>query len=255
MGGILEGKVVLITGGASGLGRATAILAAKEGAKVAIVDLDEQGGQEVTSEIRISGGEAIFLKADVTVEQDVISAINGVIHNYGRLDGAHNNVGIEQFPRPLTELSEEEWDKVINVNLKSVFLCMKHEIKQFIKQNSGGSIVNTSSIAGIVGAPMIGSYVASKHGIVGLTKAAAAEFGRNGIRINCVCPAGMRGTAMFKRVEQFDPLLPQKVREAVPMGRDAEPSEVAEAVVWLLSDKASYINGHALSVDGGYVIV
>lgn len=255
MGGILEGKVILVTGAASGLGKATALLASKEGAKVVVVDVDEKGGEEVISEIRANDCEGLFIKADVTVEREILEAINAAVQKFGRLDGAHNNVGIEQVPKTMTELSEEEWNRIMDVNLKSVFLCMKHEIRQFLLQGTGGSIVNTSSIAGLVGAPMIASYVASKHGIIGLSRAAAAEFGRFGIRVNCVCPAGMRGTAMFKRLESIDPILPQKVRETVPMGRDAEPSEVAEAVVWLLSDRASYVNGHALSVDGGFVVV
>lgn len=255
MGGLLNGKVVLITGAASGLGKATALLAAKEGAKIVVVDIDWENGKQVVSAVRSNGGEAIFVKADVTIESEVEIAIQQTVSEFGRLDAAHNNVGIEQVPKELINLSVEEWEKIMAVNLRSVFLCMKHEIRQFLVQGGGGSIVNTSSIAGLVGAPMISSYVASKHAIVGLTRAAAAEFGSRGIRVNCVCPAGMRGTAMFRRLESIDPVLPEKIRKTVPMGRDADPDEVAEAVVWLMSDRASYVNGHALSVDGGFVAI
>jgi NAD(P)-dependent dehydrogenase (short-subunit alcohol dehydrogenase family) len=179
--------------------------------------------------------------------------VNKAIQTYGQLDCAHNNAGIDEPPMPFIELTEEQWDRVINVNLKGVFLCMKHEIKYMVN-HGGGAIVNSSSIAGLVAAgPPI--YTASKHGVNGLTKAAAAELGRAGIRVNAICPAGMRGTGLYNRVLAVTPDIVDKIKEAVPMGRDAEPEEVAEVVVWLCSDKASFVNGTAMSVDGGFVIV
>ena len=253
MSGILMGKAALVTGAGLGLGRATALAFAREGAKVVVNDINETDGKDTVEMVKKAGGEAIFVKADVSKEKEVEAMVNKAIQTYGRLDCAHNNAGIDEPPMPFTEHTEEQWDRVIGVNLKGVFLCMKHEIKYMV-DHGGGAIVNTSSIAGLVAAgPPI--YVASKHGINGLTKAAAAELGRAGIRVNSICPAGMRGTGLYNRVLAITPDIVDKIKEAVPLGRDAAPEEVAEVVVWLCSDKASYVNGTAMSVDGGFVIV
>jgi NAD(P)-dependent dehydrogenase (short-subunit alcohol dehydrogenase family) len=254
MPGTFKGKVVLVTGAGSGLGRASALTFAREGAKVVVGDIDDKGGQQTVEMVRKAGGEALFVKADVTKEAEVEALVNKAVQTYGRLDCAHNNVGTEELPTSLTEHTEEQWDRVVDANLKSVFLCLKHEIKYMESQGSG-AIVNTSSIFGLTAAAGIAAYVASKHGVIGLTRAAAVEFGKAGIRVNCVCPGGMMGTAMYERIVAANPQIPDMVRETNPMGRDGEPEEVAEAVVWLCSDVASYVNGHAMSIDGGFAIV
>jgi NAD(P)-dependent dehydrogenase (short-subunit alcohol dehydrogenase family) len=250
----LKGKVALVTGASSGLGRASALTFAREGAKIVVADIDAKGGKETVQMIEKAGGEALFVKTDVSKEDEVEAMVNKAVQTYGRLDCVHNDVGIEELPTPFTERTEEQWNRVLDVNLKGSFLCMKHEIKYMVNQG-GGAIVNTSSIFGLTGSPGLAAYTASKHGIIGLTKAAAAEFGRAGIRVNCVCPGGMRGTAMYNRIVAANPEIPDMVREANPMGRDGEPEEVAEAVVWLCSDAASYVNGHAMSIDGGFAVV
>ena len=250
----LKGKVALVTGASSGLGRASALTFAREGAKIVVADIDAKGGKETVQMIEKGGGEALFVKTDVSKEDEVEAMVNKAVQTYGRLDCVHNDVGIEELPTPFTERTEEQWNRVLDVNLKGSFLCMKHEIKYMVNQG-GGAIVNTSSIFGLTGSPGLAAYTASKHGIIGLTKAAAAEFGRAGIRVNCVCPGGMRGTAMYNRIVAANPEIPDMVREANPMGRDGEPEEVAEAVVWLCSDAASYVNGHAMSIDGGFAVV
>jgi NAD(P)-dependent dehydrogenase (short-subunit alcohol dehydrogenase family) len=250
----LKGKVALVTGASSGLGRASALTFAREGAKIVVADIDAKGGKETVQMIEKAGGEALFVKTDVSKEDEVEAMVNKAVQTYGRLDCVHNDVGIEELPTPFTERTEEQWNRVLDVNLKGSFLCMKHEIKYMVNQG-GGAIVNTSSIFGLTGSPGLAAYTASKHGIIGLTKAAAAEFGRAGIRVNCVCPGGMRGTAMYNRIVAANPEIPDMVREANPMGRDGEPEEVAEAVVWLCSDAASYVNGHAMSIDGGFAVI
>jgi NAD(P)-dependent dehydrogenase (short-subunit alcohol dehydrogenase family) len=250
----LKGKVALVTGASSGLGRASALTFAREGAKIVVADIDAKGGKETVQMIEKAGGEALFVKTDVTKEDEVEAMVNKAVQTYGRLDCVHNDVGIEELPTPFTERTEEQWNRVLDVNLKGSFLCMKHEIKYMVNQG-GGAIVNTSSIFGLTGSPGLAAYTASKHGIIGLTKAAAVEFGKVGIRVNCVCPGGMRGTAMYNRIVAANPEIPDMVRETNPLGRDGEPEEVAEAVVWLCSDAASYVNGNAMSVDGGFAVV
>lgn len=249
-----KGKVALVTGAASGLGRATALTFAREGAKVIVVDIDTAAGNETVQLIKKSNGEAAFVKTDVTKESEVENLVKKTIETFGRLDYAHNNVGIAINPTPFHETTEQQWDMVVDANLKGIFLCMKHEIKYMIG-HGGGAIVNTSSIAGLIAAPGMPGYVASKHGLIGLTKAGAVEYARQGIRVNSVCPAGMRGTRLFKQVEAMDPEAPKKIAAAVPLGRDADPQEVAEVVVFLCSDAASYVTGHAMAVDGGFSII
>jgi NAD(P)-dependent dehydrogenase (short-subunit alcohol dehydrogenase family) len=255
MPGRVEGKVALVTGGASGIGRATALTFAREGAKLVIADLNEDGGQQAVHLIKKNGGEAIFVKTDVTQAMAVEALISKAIETYGRLDCAHNNAGISGAGisgdlRMLTaEYPEERWHQVIAINLTGVWLCMKYEIPQMLYQG-GGAIVNTASVAGLVGSAGLSAYVASKHGVVGLTKTAALEYAQQGIRINGVCP-GLIQTPMTASALR-DPALQAQIT-ARPMGRVGNPEEVAEVVVWLCSDAASFVTGHTMTVDGGMV--
>jgi NAD(P)-dependent dehydrogenase (short-subunit alcohol dehydrogenase family) len=246
-----QGKVVLVTGGSYGIGRAAAISFAQRGAKVAIADLDVKRGEETLHRIKEAGGDAIFVKTDVSLESDVKALVEKTIQTYGRLDCAFNNAGIHKQFVSTIDFPAAEWDEMINVNLKSVWLCMKYEIPQMLKQGKG-SIVNTSSAAGLVGAPSNPAYPASKHGVVGLTKSTALEFARKGIRVNCVCPGPTR-TGMNEALVASNPDMVKAMDQKVPMGRIGEPEEVAAAAIWLCSDEASYITGHALPVDGGIV--
>lgn len=251
MSGEYQGKVVLVTGGSYGIGRAAAIGFAQRGAKVAIADLDVKRGEETLHRIKEAGGDAIFVKTDVSLESDVKALVEKTIQAYGRLDCAFNNAGIHKQFVSTIDFAAAEWDEMINVNLKSVWLCMKYEIPQMLKQGKG-SIVNTSSAAGLVGAPSNPAYPASKHGVVGLTKSTALEFARKGIRVNCVCPGPTR-TGMNEALVVSNPEMVKAMDQKVPMGRIGEPEEVAAAAIFLCSDEASYITGHALPVDGGIV--
>jgi NAD(P)-dependent dehydrogenase (short-subunit alcohol dehydrogenase family) len=250
MAGCVEGKVALVTGGASGIGRATALTFAREGARLVIADMNEEGGQQTVHMITEQGGEAIFVKTDVSKAVEVQALVSQAVATYGRLDCAHNNAGISGGLRARTaDYPEERWHQVIAVNLTGVWLCMKYELAQMLHQG-GGAIVNTASGAGLVGSRGMSAYVASKHGVVGLTKTAALEYAQQGIRVNCVCP-GMIQTPMTESALR-DPALQAQIR-ARPMGRVGTPEEIAEAVVWLCSDAASFVTGHAMSVDGGLV--
>jgi NAD(P)-dependent dehydrogenase (short-subunit alcohol dehydrogenase family) len=255
MPGRVDGKVALVTGGASGIGRATALTFASEGAKLIIADMNEDGGHQTVHMITEQGGEAIFVKTDVTQATAVEALISKAVETYGRLDCAHNNAGIFGAGiggdlRMLTaEYPEERWHQVIAINLTGVWLCMKYEIPQMLHQG-GGTIVNTASVAGLVGSVGGSAYVASKHGVVGLTKTAALEYARHGIRVNCVCP-GMIETPMTENA-LCDPALQAQIA-ARPMGRVGNPEEIAEAVVWLCSNAASFVTGHTMTVDGGMV--
>lgn len=252
MTGKLEGKVALVTGGSSGMGRASALAFAREGAKVVVADVAVEGGKETVRKIKEAGGEAIFVKADVSKAAEVEALINKAIETYGRLDCAHNNAGVEGTIASTVDCTEESWDRTINVNLKGVWLCMKYEIPQMLK-HGGGAIVNTSSTMGLVAERDVPAYVASKHGVVGLTKAAALEYAMAGIRINAVCPGTIR-TPMMERVTGGDPKVEAEFTARLPIGRWGAPEEVAEAVVWLCSDAASFVTGHAMAVDGGWVV-
>jgi NAD(P)-dependent dehydrogenase (short-subunit alcohol dehydrogenase family) len=250
MPGRVAGKVALVTGGASGIGRATALTFAREGAKLVIADTNAEGGQQTVHMITEKGGEAIFVQVDVSQATAVEAMISKTVETYGRLDCAHNNAGISGGLRALTaEYSEDRWHQVIAVHLTGVWLCMKYEIPQMLSQGSG-AIVNTASGAGLVGSRGMSAYVASKHGVVGLTKTAALEYAQQGIRVNCVCP-GVIQTPMTERALS-DPALQAQIT-ARPTGRVGTPEDVAEAVVWLCSDAASFVTGHAMTVDGGYV--
>ncbi len=249
----LADKVALVTGGASGIGRATALTFAREGAKLIIADMNEDGGQQTVHMIQENGGDATFVQVDVTQATEVEAMISKAVETYGRLDCAHNNAGIGSRPRVLIhELPEESWDQVIGINLKGVWLCVKYEIIQMLKQG-GGALVNTASIMGLVGSwSRSGAYNASKHGVVGLTKTAALEYATLGIRVNAVCPGYIR-TPLIEAALTSNPEMEAQIIERHPVGRMGRPEEIAEAVVWLCSDAASFVTGHTMTVDGGYV--
>ena len=248
----MNGKVALITGGASGIGRATALRFAADKASVVIADVDTDGGEETVRTIEANGGDARFVKTDVVRESEVKALVRKSVDAYGRLDYAFNNAGISS-PRSvdLVEHTEEEWDRVIDIDLKGVWLCMKHEILQMLGQGSG-AIVNTSSIYGLVGIPTGPAYAAAKHGVIGLTKSAALTYAQKGIRVNAVCPGATR-SPMVQRIIDQNPAREEWYVSQHPIGRMGVPEEIAEAVVWLCSDKASFVAGHAMAVDGGYL--
>jgi NAD(P)-dependent dehydrogenase (short-subunit alcohol dehydrogenase family) len=256
MAGLLEGKVALVTGGASGIGRATVLACAREGAKLIIADLQEEGGQHTVHLITEKGGDASFVQTDVTHATAVEALISEAVARYGRLDCAHNNAGISGLgiagdQRALTaEYPDERWHQVLAINLTGVWLCMKFELQQMLTQG-GGAIVNTASAAGLVGLVGNAAYVASKHGVVGLTKTAALEYAQHGIRVNCVCPGYIHTPMMAPGMQDPDHLARMIASE--PVGRMGHAEEVAAAVVWLCSDAASFVTGHAMAVDGGYV--
>ena len=240
----MEGKVGLVTGASSGIGRASALLFAKTGANVIIADIDAHGGQETVRMIKEAGGEAAFIRSDVSKAADVEALFREAIDIYHRLDYAHNNAGIPGDWVRTEECTEENWDRVISINLKGVWLCMKHEIT-YMSNHGGGAIVNTSSGAGLAGLEMQAAYSSSKHGIIGLTKSAALESAKAAIRINAVCPGPIRTHKMS------DPEVEARWSPRIPMGRVGSVEEVAGAVVWLCSDSASFVTGHTLVVDGG----
>ncbi len=251
MAGALEGKVGLITGASSGIGRATALVFAREGAKVAVADIAREGGEQTVRMIEDLGGEAIFVRADVTKASEVQAMVDKTVQIYGRLDCAYNNAGVAGIGVSTHEHTEEDWDRTLVVNLKGVWLCMKSEIPQMLNQGSG-AIVNTASMLGVIGMAGVSAYVASKHGVVGLTKAAALEYARKGIRINALCPGVIRTPLTEKDWKEF-PEKEAPLLEGEPIGRFGEPEEMAEVVMWLCSDAASFVTGHAMLADGGYV--
>lgn len=248
--GRLEGKVALITGAGSGIGRATAILFTSEGAKVAIIDRVEEGAKKTVSQIKASGGEATFIKADVSKSSEVKNMIKTTLDTYGRIDILFNNAGIQQPLNKTVETSEEDWDDTINTNLKGVFLGMKYGIPEMIK-TGGGSIINTASMCGFIAPTYMPAYNASKGGVVMLTKSAALEYVKDNVRVNCVCP-GVVDTAIKKQVDS-DPNWPiiRSTRIPIPVGRLAAPEEIAKTVLFLASDESSYVTGAAIMVDGG----
>jgi NAD(P)-dependent dehydrogenase (short-subunit alcohol dehydrogenase family) len=253
--GILEGKSALITGGGGGIGRATALAFAREGARLAIADFNEQAARETVALVNAAGGQAMTLTGDVTESAAVQAMIASVVAAYGRLDCAFNNAGIAGFQvdaagKRTHEWADESFDRMIGVNLKGVWLCMKHELPRMIAQG-GGTIVNTGSIAGLVGLQTSSAYVAAKHGVLGLTKTAALEYAGDNIRVNAVCPGYIETnmTADTMRRRGAD------IMAKVPFGRMGKPEEIAEMVVWLSSDRASYVSGACYNVDGGYMAV
>jgi len=246
-----DGKVALVTGAGSGIGRASAQKFAQEGAKVIVADIVEEGGNETVRLIREAGGEATFVKTDVSQAKEVEALVSRTVEIYGRLDCAHNNAGIEGNVAPIAEYSEADFDRVISINLKGVWLCMKYEVIQLLKQGGGGAIVNTSSAAGLVGSPGLTAYIASKHGVAGLTKAVALEYATAGIRVNAVCP-GVIDTPMIERLAS-DPQFMAQLLAMEPVNRLGTPQEVANVVAWLCSDEASFMTGVPMPVDGGLV--
>jgi NAD(P)-dependent dehydrogenase (short-subunit alcohol dehydrogenase family) len=250
--GSYAGKVAFVTGAGSGIGRATALAFAREGASVVVSDISEQGNQETVRMIEELDERALAVRCDVTRTGDVKAALDRTVETFGRLDVAFNNAGVEQEEAATAELAEEVWDRVIDIDLRGVFLCMKHEIPLMLEQG-GGAIVNTSSGAGVKGFPMGAAYVAAKHGVIGLTRSAALDSAQANIRINAVCP-GIIETQMMDRVTGDTPEGRQQVISQEPIGRMGKPEEIAEAVLWLCSEAASFVVGHAMVVDGGQTV-
>jgi NAD(P)-dependent dehydrogenase (short-subunit alcohol dehydrogenase family) len=252
MAGQLEGKIALVTGGSSGIGRATALAFAREGASVMVADVNVEGGEATARSVQEAGGRATFARADVARATEVEALIGRAVETYGRLDCAFNNAGVGGYVEGASfhTYPEEAWDRVIDINLKAVWLCMKYEIAQMLDQG-GGAIVNTASIWGLLGGGGLPAYVASKHGVVGLTRRAAIEYARQHIRVNAVCPGFIR-TPMTEPRLAANPDLEAHWSQLEPVGRIGAPEEVAEAVVWLCSDAASFVTGHPMAVDGGF---
>ena len=255
MAGLLDGKSALVTGGGGGIGRATALALAREGARLAIADIAADAAREAVALVNAAGGQAISLSGEVARDADVRAMVEAVIGAYGRLDCAFNNAGIAGWQvdaagKKTAEWSEEAFDRMIAVNLKGVWLCMKHEIVQMLAQG-GGAIVNTASIAGLAGLPTSSAYVAAKHGVVGLTKTAAIEYAEAGIRVNAVCPGYIKTPMTEETMRRRG----AAIIAQTPLKRMGSPEEIAEMVVWLCSDRASYVTGAAYNVDGGWMAV
>jgi NAD(P)-dependent dehydrogenase (short-subunit alcohol dehydrogenase family) len=245
------GKVAIVTGGSAGIGRAAAIAFAREGAKVVVASRRNKEGEDTVQLIKQAGSDGFFIKTDVAKAADVRAMVEKTIATYGRLDYAFNNAGvIEEKPGPLVEQSEETFARIMDINVKGVWLSMKYEIPEMLK-HGGGAIVNMSSVAGFVGFPGLGIYIASKHAVIGLTKSAAVEYSKSGVRVNAVNPAAIE-TDMLAHVAGDNPEAVTQMAAGHPIGRIGRPEEVADAVVWLCSDKASFVTGHSLLVDGGY---
>jgi NAD(P)-dependent dehydrogenase (short-subunit alcohol dehydrogenase family) len=247
----LQNKVAIVTGGTSGIGRDTAVLFAKEGAKVVVAGRRQPEGEETIDLIRGAGGEGIFVATDVSTTADVQALVQKTVEKFGRLDIGFNNAGIEGNWVPIAEQAEEDWDRTIAINLKGVWLCLKYEIQQMLKQGTGGAIVNMSSVAGFIGSAGAATYSATKHGVIGLTKGAALESATKGIRVNAICPAVIE-TPMGERL--FGTPEARKFSLGLhPIGRFGQPMEVAEAVLWMCSDRASFMTGQSLVLDGGFL--
>ncbi len=251
MAGQLEGKVSLITGGSSGIGKASALAFAREGSKVVVADVNVDGGEQTVRLIQDTGGEATFVRADVAKSSDVSAMVDHAVQTYNRLDCAFNNAGVSGSRGRVHEYDEDDWSRVLGINLTGVWLCMKYEIIEMLNQG-GGAIVNTASVMGLVGGSRSPAYGATKHGVVGLTKTAAVDYAQEAIRVNAVCPGYIR-TPMIEQGILSDPVAEERVVSRHPMHRLGTPEEIAEAVVWLCSDAASFVTGHAMTVDGGYV--
>ena len=247
----LEGRAALVTGAASGIGRAAALVFASEGAKVLLSDVDEAGGELNAKRIREGGGEGLFFRCDVSKAAEVEAMVRKAVSTFGRLDCAFNNAGVEGAPSSTVECSEDNWRRTLDINLKGIWLCMKYEIPEMLK-GGRGAIVNNASIAGLVGFPALPAYTASKHGVIGLTRTAALEYAKAGIRVNAVCP-GVIQTPMVERFTKGDPKAYAQLAAGEPAARLGKPEEVAEAALFLCTDAASFITGHALAVDGGWV--
>ncbi|MEJ5254023.1 MAG: glucose 1-dehydrogenase [Acidimicrobiales bacterium] len=249
MNGRFEGRVALVTGGASGIGRATVEQLAADGARVVVADLDDAGGADVVDAVRAAGGEAVFVRTDVAVPDDVDAMVATAVGRFGRLDVAVNNAARPGTYAPLAEQTIEDWERTIAVNLTATFLCLRAEIPPMLA-TGGGAIVNVASAAGLMGFAHLPAYVASKHGVIGLTRSVALEFAKQGVRVNAVCPGNVR-TQMLEGFAGGDEQTLQGMGRMQPIGRLGTPQEVAEAIVWLCSDAASFVTGHAMAVDGG----
>jgi NAD(P)-dependent dehydrogenase (short-subunit alcohol dehydrogenase family) len=243
------GKVAFVTGAGSGIGRATAIAFAAEGAEVVLADIDTVGNEETARLVAEHGGRVLSVKCDVTSSSDIQSVVEQTVREFGRLDVAFNNAGIEQPPAPLVDISEDEWSRLLDIDLRSAFLCMKYEIPAML-EHGGGSIVNTSSGAGVVGIRGQAAYVAAKHGLIGLTKSAALDYAAQGVRVNAICP-GIIETPMMDRFSGGTSEGRARVIGQEPVGRMGRPEEIASAVLWLSSDLGAFATGHAMVIDGG----
>lgn len=245
---LLQGKVALVTGGASGIGRATALRMAEEGARVLVADRDGEGAERVAETIRQAGGEARAQPCDVTAEAEVAAMVRAARDAWGRLDCAFNNAGVAPVEaQPLAEITPEEWSRVLDVNLTGVFLCLRHQVPA-MAAGGGGSIVNTASIAGRIALPKAGAYVAAKHGVIGLTRSAALDHAGQGVRVNAICPGYVETPLASRSIERRR----EAILSRVPLRRIGTVEEIADAVVWLLSDRAGFVTGEALAADGGH---
>lgn len=247
----LTGKVAIVTGGSAGIGRATAFAVAAEGAAVVVADVDEERGDQVAAEIRDTGGRALFVRVDVADDDSVAAMVARTVEEFGGLDLAFNNAGIEGVMGPTHEMDPDNWHRIIAVNLTGVWSSMRHEIPRMLERG-GGSIVNCASVAGLVGFAGSSAYTASKHGVVGMTKSVALELAEAGIRVNAVCP-GVIETEMIRRAVKDNPEMDAGLLAMEPMARLGRPEEIADSVVWLFSDRSSFVTGQALAVDGGLV--
>src|SRR5215218_1217873 len=250
--GSFAGKVAFVTGAANGIGRAAALAFAREGAGVVVADVSEQGHRETARLIEQAGGRALAVRCDVSRAEDVEAALDKAVGAFGRLDYAFNNAGMEQPVTAAADLTEEQWDRIVGVDLRGVFLCMRHEIPLMLR-HGGGAIVNTSSGAGVKGFAGQAAYCAAKFGVVGLTKAAALDYAASNIRINAVCP-GIIETPMMDRFSGGTPEGRARVIAQEPVGRMGKPEEIAASVVWLCSDAAAFVVGHAMVIDGGQTV-
>jgi NAD(P)-dependent dehydrogenase (short-subunit alcohol dehydrogenase family) len=250
--GSFVGKVAFVTGGGTGIGRAAALAFAREGANVVVADVSEEGNQETARMIEDAGTQALALRCDVARAEEVKAALDKAADTFGRLDFAFNNAGVEQPIRQAADIAEEEWNRIINIDLRGVFLCMKYEIPLMLKQGAG-VIVNTSSGAGVKGIAGQAAYCAAKFGLIGLTKAAALDYAKSNVRINAVCP-GIIQTPMMDRFSGGTPEGRARVIAQEPVGRMGKPEEIAAAVVWLCSDAAAFVVGHAMVIDGGQTV-
>jgi NAD(P)-dependent dehydrogenase (short-subunit alcohol dehydrogenase family) len=250
--GSFVGKVAFVTGAANGIGRAAALAFARAGASVVAADVSEQGLQETVRLVEQAGGRALAVKCDVSREEEVKAALDKMDEAFGRLDFAFNNAGVEHQPTPAADITAQEWDRIIDIDLRGVFLCIKHEIPLMLRQG-GGAIVNTGSGASVIGIAGQAAYCAAKWGLIGLTKATALDYANSNIRVNAVCP-GYVDTPMMQRFTGGTPEGRQNVIDNVPAGRPAAPNEIAAAAVWLCSDSAAYVIGHAMVIDGGQTV-
>lgn len=249
---LMNNKVVLVTGAASGIGRESALTLAREGASVCVSDVNHEGGEETAQQIIDNGGKAIFVSCNVTNSDDVAAMVKATVDTFGRLDAAVNNAGISgSLVKRIHEVEDEVFDRIMSINVKGVWLCMKAELPIMLEQGAG-SIVNIASVAGLIGAPKGAAYTASKHAVVGLTKSAAIEYAKLGLRVNAICP-GYTETPMVTAVTDENPAMQQITVRAIPMRRLGQPSEIAEGVLWLCSDASSFVTGHQLVLDGGLV--